>query len=273
MVDGETVPEGYGTVGATDGGTDRVPAGGVATDEALSEGFTAGERRPGDGGLPSAAAGEPPAGSDKPRGALSRLFRRNERRREPAGESPKEERRPRASRGKRKSAADTFGDGLLFLGGVLAQNPSHVPLGRYVQFSSAVNAELADEVVAGTIVDRVLVQRVVSGRERLDKLGAIVVPPALIYRIETHPAEAERLVPLLKMALKNGAPYYLGAMKKVRKRAEAEQAAMDELAADDPDYEPGTPIEDYILHLCFDGWAPPTPEGDVIDVDSQEVRT
>lgn len=255
-------------IGAADGRAAGMADGGMAEAPPLGDEFTAGERRPGDGGLPSPGPGEAPA-SSKPRGMIGRLLGRRERR-AATGDAPRtNEKQPKAPRrSKRKDGADLFADALQGLGSLLTSNPRHVPSGRYLQFSSAINGQLVDDAVAGTFVDTLVIQRAVVARERLDKLGAVLLPPLLIFQLESHPERAAQLLPILKMTLKHSAPLMLPAMRKVRQRAQAEQEAMDELAQDDPNYVPGTPIEDYILNLCFAGWEPPTP-GDYIDADAQ----
>lgn len=138
----------------------------------------------------------------------------------------------------------------------------HQPLGRYLQFSAAVSAELLDDAVSGTVVDRVILQPIVKGRGRFDGLAAVLGPPALILAIEQNPERAPMLVPMLKSSIRGALPQMAKAVKKVQ----AKERAMADAAAElFPDLEPGEDPADAILAMIFEGWTPPAPVVETVE--------
>ena len=152
---------------------------------------------------------------------------------------------------KRVSAADSLGDLWSGLGGLLTRLPNHAPSGRLLQFQSQAAGEILDEALKGTVVDRVILQKAVKTRGRFDVLGAVLMPPAIVFAIETNPERASYLIPLLESSLRNALPHMVAPIKKARKR-EADQAeAIRELFPDAPD---GTdPIRELIKEI-FGGY-------------------
>jgi len=212
-----------------------------------------GERRP--GSLGSSAPPEADA-PERPKG-LRGLFQKKEKAEtsQPKQTSTKE-RRPSVKLGRRQSAADTLEDLWGGLGSLAMRNPKHFPLGRYMQFSAGVSAELIDESIAGTIVDKAVLQPIVKGRGRFDALGAVFGPPAIILAIENNPERAPLLIPVLKTTIRNSLPMMAKAIKKVQAKEKAMQAAAEELF---PDLQAGEDPVDAIIAMLFEGWVPPTP--------------
>lgn len=140
----------------------------------------------------------------------------------------------------------------------------HQPLGRYLQFSSAVSAEILDEAIAGTIVDRAVLQPIVKGRGRFDGLAAVLGPPALILAIERNPERAPVLLPMLRTSIRGSLP----AMAKAVKKVQAKERALADAAAElFPDLPEGEDPADAILAMIFDGWTPPAPQVDTVETD------
>ena len=158
--------------------------------------------------------------------------------------------------GRRTSSADTLEDIIGGVGALAVRTGKHAPLGRYLQFSSAVNAEILDEAVAGTLVDRKLLQPMVKGRGRFDALGSVFGPPAIILAIENDPSKAPLLIPVLKSTIRNSLPQMAKAMKKVQAKEKAQAEAAAELF---PDLAPGEDPADQIIAMLFEGWTPPAP--------------
>jgi len=161
--------------------------------------------------------------------------------------------------GRRTSSADTLEDIIGGVGALAVRTGKHAPLGRYLQFSSAVNAEILDDAVAGTLVDRKLLQPLVKGRGRFDALGSVFGPPAIILAIENDPSKAPLLIPVLKSTIRNSLPQMAKAMKKVQAKEKAQAEAAAELF---PDLLPGEDPADAIIAMLFEGWTPPKPQAE-----------
>ena len=214
--------------------------------------FNSGERAPGFGSS-SAASGGP--GPYKAKG-LRGLFAKREK---PAdlNYTPTKEKKPKTPKGqygRRTSTADTIGDVWAGVGSLAIRSGRHVPLGRYMQFSSGVSGELLDESLKGSFIDKTVLQPIVKGRGRFDALGAVFGPPALIIAIERDPSKADVLIPLLKSSIRNALPLMVPAIKKVQEKEKKAAEAAAELF---PDLEPGKDPVDEIIAMMFDGWQPP----------------
>lgn len=278
MVDGQTSFQDVG---------DDVPA--VVVDDPLGSGGMgqdadpvavpdSRERRPG-GGSPSLPGSDAPV--SKPR-LRDRIFGAKTPR--PPGDAPVTREKPPkpVSRGRRQSGAETLSDAWSGVGSLAVRNPSHVPLGRYMQFQAPVAGEMLDEAIAGTVVDKVALQPIVRARGKFDLIGAVFGPPALILAIERNPERVELLVPMLRSSIRNALPLMVPAIKRVQaKEAKTIQAAED-LFDDDPGYRQWVTDQttqgvkspdpaDYILSMIFTGWAP--PDVPVPDPETEGVPT
>jgi hypothetical protein len=148
----------------------------------------------------------------------------------------------------------------------------HYPLGRYLQFSAGVSAEILDDAVSGTVVDKMVFQPIAKGRGRFDSLAAVLGPPALILAIENNPERAPMLIPVLKSSIRNSLPQMAKAIKKVQAKERANAEAAAELF---PDLEPGEDPADAILAMIFDGWTPAAPspgEGSPVETTEPEEQ-
>lgn len=158
---------------------------------------------------------------------------------------------------KRISAADSLGDLWSGIGGLLTRLPNHAPSGKLLQFQSQAAGEILDEALKGTFVDSMILQKAVKARGRFDVLGAVLMPPAIVFAIETNPERAPYLIPLLESSLRNALPHMVKPIQKARKR-EADQAeAIRELFPDAP--EGSDPIKELIAEI-FGGWQAPVNE-------------
>lgn len=157
--------------------------------------------------------------------------------------------------GRRVSTSETMEDAWKGLGG-LAMRTGHAPLGRYLQWQSVAAGEMLDQAVAGTIIDKRLLQPAVRARSRFDVIGALVGPPLIILQIERNPAQAEVLFPILKSAIRSSLPTMLPAMKKAQVREEKVAAAVAEMF---PDLPAGVDPVDLILEQLFYGYTPDSP--------------
>lgn len=197
--------------------------------------------------------------------------------------APTREKTPKPSgggRSRRLSAAETLAD-LWSGGGSLMARTGHTPTGRMIAFQGPAAGELLDEVVKGTMVDRLVVQKIVGARSTLDTLFAIFGPPAITWQMEKAMAAGDEqkfhaLEEALKSAIKSALPVMVPAMKKARKREAEQQAALVELL-DISDLEmmgvvvnpEGQPINretgqvvdvgDIFVSMLFAEWVPPAP--------------
>ena len=231
----------------------------------IEEGSSTAEKRPGEVGTPSSprvasGPGEiPPAA---PESKLRGLFKKKPK---TPSSSPTvvptttKEKRPGARTGRRVSAADTIADGWAALGGVAIRTGTHAPLGRCLQWQAPMAGEMLDEVVAGTIVDKIALQKVAKGRHKFDVLGAVIGPPLLVMAIERNPQNAPSLMPLLASSIRHSLPHMVPAIKKAKAKEAKIAEATAELFADDPDFREGDDPVAYILGMMFEGWVPPAP--------------
>jgi hypothetical protein len=119
-----------------------------------------------------------------------------------------------------------------------------------------VSAEILDDAISGTIVDKMILQPLVKGRGKFDAIGAVLGPPGIILAIENDPSRAAVLIPLLKSSIRNSLPMMAKAIKKVQ----AKEKAMAEAAAElFPDLAEGEDPADAIIAMIFEGWTPPSP--------------
>jgi hypothetical protein len=191
---------------------------------------TRGEVPPMGGG----AGGSADAPAPRPRGLFSRLRKTKAdgapvppktREKVPGGKPP--------GKGKRISGAETLGDIVSGIGGILG-NAGHVPTARVVAFQAPAAGELADELVKGTFIDVMALQPIVRSRGVLDKLFTLFAPTAITWRMEKAMAagdqeEFHRMEQGLKWAIKKSLPTMLPAMRRVRDREAKENAALVEM--------------------------------------------
>ena len=210
------------------------------------------ERRPGDSDpvAPTLRGSDaaPPLG---PSGIRS-LFAKKEKRESGPVLPPTREKRPGVTP-KRVPAADLIESGWGALGGLVARSPMHGALGRYLQWQAPATGNVLDKALAGTLVDRKLVQPAVRAHDSLGAIGAILGPPILIWSIERDPHKAGVLLPILRAQILASLPTMVDAMKRQKVRDEKVSKSIRELFPDLP--EGADPVEEILAYL-FSG---PTP--------------
>ena len=262
--------EANGTEFSGNGTYSFVDSGGVGENPQILEGdgpYSSGERPPGFG--PSSA--QSPGASPLKKKGLRGLFEKREKPEPPPTSS--KEKRPKTAKGqygRRVSTADSLSDVWAGVGSLAIRSGRHIPLGRYMQFSSAVSGEILDEAVKGTFFDKTLLQPLVKGRGRFDALGAVFGPPALIIAIERDPSKAAVLMPLLKSSIRNALPMMVPAIKKVQAKEAAAHEAAKELF---PDLAPGEDPVEGIIAMMFEGWVPPEPVVVEPETETQDETT
>ena len=227
---------------------------GLVDGQGVAEDSYSTTERPPSLGLSAPTEGAP-LGDAEPQKRWAKFFGQKESTPNQPGDTSRE-RRPKVVRQtKRISSADTLADAWQGLGGLAVRSGKHVPLGRYMMFSSQVTGEILDDAVKGTPIDRLILQPVAKGRGRFDALSAVFGPPMIILAIERDPSRAEMLLPILKTSIRNSLPLMAPAIKKIQKK-EADIAAAAAEMGFDGDGDPA----DQIINMIFGDWVPPVPE-------------
>ena len=164
-------------------------------------------------------------------------------------------------KGKRVSAADSIGRNLARVGKLIGNVDG--PVGRAVFFSAAATGSAVDELVAGTVVDRVAIQPFANYADKWEKFGGIVAFPILIALISKNPD----LYPVLEDDLREATlDVIIASIPTFEKQAAKEKKAVDALARlrkVDPRY---AESDDPILLILQDIFQPtPQAEGDGAD--------
>ena len=226
------------------------------------------------------AAGRPADPAAPPR---RKWWQRKDRPRTPNTTKTPDERRPERGRRRRVSAVDDFTDLFIGAGGMVQNRTRYQATGHAIKLNGSVTAVLADEAVAGTLIDRLAVQPVSRNRERFEAGLAIIETPGILFMMERQVlapgleladrvARVEALVPSLERAVRRSLPHMARAIVKVRKREEQLRAAAVELygesLADGVDPVVGVvqdliaPIYVALQQMQADPVAGPIPAGD-----------
>ena len=275
MEDYEAVDEGqpsfvqadYRTAADGPGGLGEEPMT-VDADSPAASVFGSGEVRPGARSSRARSDDSPSAGSWRDR-VKSKVDGLRGAKATPKQEAPTKERRPKMTKGRRVSAADTLSDAWGGFG-ALAIRGGHAPLGRCLQFQAPVAGEMLDEAVKGTFVDRAVLQSVVKARGRFDLLGAVLGPPMIVMAIERNPAQADVLIPILKSTIRSSLPLMVPAIKKVQQKEAAAAEAAAELF---PDLPAGVDPVDEIVAMMFADFMPASPTMEEEEAPSPDAAT
>lgn len=154
--------------------------------------------------------------------------------------------------GKRVTTASTLADIISGIGGV-AMRTGHAPLGRYLTWQAPASGELLDQALAGSFIDKSLLQPAVKARGRLDVVTTVLGPPALIFMIERSPERAQVLLPVLKQSLRASLPTLIPAMKKAQEREKKVNDSLRELF-DGADIPEGVDPVDILIEDMFGGY-------------------
>ena len=154
--------------------------------------------------------------------------------------------------GKRITTAGTLADIISGIGGV-AIRTGHAPLGRYLTWQAPASGELLDQALAGSFIDKSLLQPAVKARGRLDVVTTVLGPPALIFMIERNPERAQVLLPVLKQSLRASLPTLIPAMKKAQEREKKVNDSLRELF-DGTDIPQGVDPVDILIEDMFGGY-------------------
>jgi hypothetical protein len=87
---------------------------------------------------------------------------------------------------KRVNASETIARNLGRVAKLVAQ--VDVPLGRALVFSAPATGQAVDELVAGTVVDRMVLQKFAGAADKWEKFGGVIAFPVLIAVVSRNPA-------------------------------------------------------------------------------------
>jgi len=163
--------------------------------------------------------------------------------------------------GKRENASELLGSGWRGLGFLVAKADG--PVGRCMQYQAPVAGEVFDDLLAGTFIDRGLVQPIARNTETAKAASAVLALPALIYMYERA---APELQVVLAGFLEQAALAHIEAMVPVMKKKQARDRAMakviDDLKAEgmmDPNAATATDAATAVLEQIFGQPAEPDP--------------
>lgn len=130
------------------------------------------------------------------------------------------------------------GDGLATLLGVAAQMVVKVdgPMGRALQFSAPATGDAVDELVAGTFIDRKVIQPYVGVADKWEKVGGIIAFPVLIALISRNPNLYLPLEDQLRAATVDVINAAVPSLEKKKQREKKAADSLNRLGAIDPRY-------------------------------------
>lgn len=100
------------------------------------------------------------------------------------------------------------------------------PLGRALTFSAPATGTAVDDIVAGTFVDRVVIQRFAGAADKWEKFGGVIAFPILIAVISRNPA----LLPMLEDDLRDATlDVIIASIPTFEKQKAREKKAVDAL--------------------------------------------
>lgn len=126
---------------------------------------------------------------------------------------------------KRVSAADSLSDNIARAARMIGTaNPA---IGRALVFSAPATGQAIDEVVAGTIVDKVAIQRFAKAADKWDRLGGVLSFPILFAICSAKPD----MLPILEADLREATvDVLIASIPSLIKKKEREKKAVDALA-------------------------------------------
>jgi hypothetical protein len=137
---------------------------------------------------------------------------------------------------KREDASELLTLGVTGISNLVARMPRDFadPVSRVLAFEASIAGPEIDAAVAGTVVDRVAVQPVVAGWERLERVGPLVMTPILVGLLAEGIGPQPVLLAMLRASLEPMLPQLLRQLVADFKKAEALKETAAQLAEMDP---------------------------------------
>ncbi len=125
---------------------------------------------------------------------------------------------------KRIPAGESISRNLARVAKMIAQ--ADAPLGRALTFSAPATGTAVDELVAGTVVDRMVIQRFAGVADKWEKVGGVIAFPIMIAVISRNPA----LYPMLEDDLRDATlDVVIASIPTFEKKKARENKAIDAL--------------------------------------------
>jgi hypothetical protein len=126
----------------------------------------------------------------------------------------------------RKPAGENLS--LLVSGGAqFAAKSGYVPLANALMFEAPAAGQAIDLAIAGTFVDRKIVQPLVGGAEKWEALGAVITLPMMVHLISVYPGLQAAFEPQLRRAAEE---ILILSVPTIRKKVERDRKVVDALA-------------------------------------------
>jgi len=126
----------------------------------------------------------------------------------------------------RKPAGENLS--LLVSGGAqFAAKSGYVPLANALMFEAPAAGQAIDLAIAGTFVDRKIVQPLVGGAEKWEALGAVITLPVMVHLISIYPGLQSAFEPQLRRAAEE---ILILSVPTIRKKVERDRKVVDALA-------------------------------------------
>ena len=140
----------------------------------------------------------------------------------------------------RKPAGENLS--LLVSGGAqFAAKSGYVPLANALMFEAPAAGQAIDLAIAGTFVDRKIVQPLVGGAAKWEAIGAVLTLPVMVHLVSVYPGLQAAFEPQLRRAAEE---ILILSVPTIRKKVERDRKVVDALAelghldpaiANDPD--------------------------------------
>lgn len=157
----------------------------------------------------------------------------------PAKKAAKAQPKPRAPKvsveqpkPRRQPAADMISMAVSGAAQVLAQ--AQPPVAAVLSFEAPAAGHAIDQAIAGSTVDRVVVQRLVKAESRWQAVGSVVALPLLVSLVSNKPILYQPLEPYLRSCVEDVLVQSIPAMKKRADRTRKAAQAVAELKQLDP---------------------------------------
>jgi hypothetical protein len=174
----------------------------------------------------------------------------------PAAKKPAASGPVSAAKGKRIPAAEPISQALGLMSQVIVR--ADPPVGRALQFCAPATGEAIDELIAGTFVDKKVVQPFAGVADKWEKVGGIIAFPVLIAVVSHNPALFGPLEDQLRSATVDVINSSIPTLEKKRKRERQAAESLRRLGEVDERY---ANSPDPILLILQDIFNPQVPDG------------
>ena len=156
----------------------------------------------------------------------------------------------------RKSAAENLSL-LVAAGAQFAARTGHLPLANALAFEAPAAGQALDGAVAGTFIDKKIVQPLNAGADKWEALGAVLTLPIMVHLVSLYPGLQEAFEPQIRRAAED---ILVQSLPTIRKKVEKDRKVADalvELGHLDPTLAASAdPVGDIVAGF-FTGFVPP----------------